>query len=71
MLGLHENREARRIAPMEDGLVRLERAIRRQSELCQRRPGELNGRLRPRGDQAIVCDGTLIDEGVTTRIPGA
>ena len=45
--------------------------IGRQSELSQRRPGELNGRLRPRGDQAIVCDGTLIDEGVaTTRIPG-
>ena len=63
VLGLHENREAGRIAPMEDGLVRLERAIGRQAELLQRRPGELNGRLRPRGDQAIVCDGTLIDEG--------
>jgi hypothetical protein len=47
---------------MEDGLVRLERAVGRQSELSQCRSGKLHWRLWPCGDQASVCDGALIDE---------
>ena len=70
MLGLHEDREGRRVAPVEKSLVRLQRAIGGQAEAPQSRAGKLHRRLWAGGDEIPVYDCAVVDVVVPARITG-
>lgn len=68
VLSLHEYGECGRVTPVEEALVRLQRALGDQAEASQRRAGVLHRRLRAGGNELPIHNGALVEVVVSTLV---
>ena len=67
---LHQDRERRQVARLEEGLVGVQGAPGCQSEAFERRSRELHRRLRVCRHQVYVDDRALVDVVIAARVAG-